>query len=511
MEQVSHLFAFNHFVIALVALTLMVLLARVIVAGTKYSSLLVIVVAGLGLGALLVQTGMAQPGLGEFPVIVIVGQTTVIALIASFFVGGQEIKRLLSKQSPDGADADYFVPSTKEVLMGTTSTQMTYIIRGFFLLVGIQAADVLISGRADTALLGESYLLFAYVCLAIGFMLIDRRAKTSNKAQYIRKGVVEIMAIIVVLNLSLMIATAIAPYIGLPQIFFAMILSSGLGMLLPKWKLGPTMNALLFAGIPLVLAGGFLVGGSHMIEAFGIPGLQSVIIYGFSGQIFWMFGGLALLIFAGNANHVRNLAPGLAGGLSHSGLTGACTAGDFGPTAASRAPIMINVPFAGHIFVFTILAASAEAGYLMVQYTLPLIAAGAACVYFSLKTLRNANGCEASEVKGLMQFSLGWQIMAVFGSFTMLSLAGMSLEHASMSASSGLSHFGLYAAVQEGMFGATAASLITFTFAMTFLVHPLVFGMFGKAAENGGVMAQKGVAILASLGAMGVLYSMFTI
>ncbi|MGL6259756.1 hypothetical protein [Vibrio sp. WXL103] len=511
MEQVSHLYAFNHFFIALVALTIMVLVARTIVAGTKYSSLLVIVVAGLGLGALLVKTGMAQPGLGEFPVIVIAGQTTVIALIASFFVGGQEIKRLLAKENVEDNDTSFFQPSTKEVFMGTTSTQLTYIVRGFFLLIGIHAADVLLSGRTDSAILGDSYLLFAYICLSVGFIFIDSRAKSSNKALYIRKGVVEILAIIVVLNLSLVISKAIAPIIGLPQIFFAMILSSGLGMLLPKWKLGPTMNSLLFAGIPLVLSGGFLVGGSHMLEAFGIPGLQSVIVYGFAGQVFWMFGGLALLIFIGKANFLRNLAPGMAGGLSHSGLTGACTAGDFGSQAASRAPIMINIPFAGHIFVFTILAASAEAGYLMVGYTLPLIAAGAAFVFFSLKKLRNANGCEQTEVKGLMQFSLGWQIMAVFGSFTILSLAGMSLEHASMSASSGLSHFGLYAAVQEGMFGATAASLITFTFAMTFLVHPLVFGMFGKAAENGGVMAEKGVAILASLGAMGVLYSLMTI
>ncbi len=511
MEQVSHLYAFNHFIIALIALTIMVLVARTIVAGTKYSSLLVIVAAGLGLGALLVHTDMAQPGLAEFPVIVLVGQTTVIALIASFFVGGQEIKRLLSKQDPVEGDTGFFVPSTKELFVGTTSTQLTYIVRGFFLLVGIQAADVLLSGRTGSAILGDSYLLFAYVCLSFGFIFIDRNAKSSNRALYIRKGVIEILAIIVVLNLSLTISNAVASVIGLPQIFFAMILSSALGALLPNWKLGPTMNSLLFAGIPLVLSGGFLVGGSHMIEAFGIPGLQNVIVYGFAGQVFWMFGGLALLIFAGKANYLRNLAPGMAGGLSHSGLTGACTAGDFGNTAASRAPIMINIPFAGHIFVFTILAASAEKGVLMVEYTIPLILAGAAFVFLSLKKLRRASGCEQTEVKGLMQFSLGWQIMAVFGSFTILSLAGMSLEHASMSASSGLSHFGLYAAVQEGMFGATAASLITFTFAMTFLVHPLVFGMFGKAAENGGVMAEKGVAVLASLGAIGVLYSMLMI
>ncbi|WGV99431.1 hypothetical protein QF117_15965 [Vibrio sp. YMD68] len=510
MEHISVLSAVNHYFLALVALTIMVLVSRTIVAGTKYSSLLVIVVFGLGLGALLVKSGMAAPGLGEFPVVVLMSQTTVIALIASFFVGGQEIKRLLSKQDFN-VDDSYFVASTKEVIVGTTSTQLTFIVRAFLLLIGIQTADVLISGRAENFPLGESFLILSYISLAVAFIFIDNRAKTANRQQYLRKGLVEMVALIVVLNASLWLSTMAAQFIGLPQIFFAMIVSSGLGMMMPNWKLGPTMNALLFAGIPLVLAGSFLVGGSHMIEAFAIPGLSNVIIYGFSGQIFWMFGGLALLIFLGKANHLRNLAPGMAGGLSHSGLTGACTAGDFGRTASSRAPIMINIPFAGHIFVFTILAASAERNALMVEWTIPLIIAGAAFVALSLKNLRNSNGCEATEVKGLMQFSLGWQIVAVFGSFTVLSLAGMSLEHASMSAASGLSHFGLFAAVQEGMFGATAASLITFTFAMTFLVHPLVFGMFGKAAENGGVMANKAVLVLASLGFIGVAYSALTI
>ncbi|AJR07815.1 hypothetical protein C9J03_21025 [Photobacterium gaetbulicola] len=506
MEQVSHLYAFNHFVIAIAALTIMVLVARTLVAGTKYSSLLVIVVFGLALGSLLVHSDMATPGLEQFPVVALIGQTTVIALIASFFVGGQEIRRLLSKKDFD-EECDFFSPSSQEVVLGTSSTQLTYIIRAFLLLIGIQTADVLISDRTTDFALGDSFLLLSYICLALAFILVDRKAVISNKGQYIRKGLFEVVAIIVVLNTSLWLSNVVSSVIGLPQIFFAMILSSGLGAVLPKWKHGPTMNALLFAGIPLVLAGSFLVGGSHMVEAFGIPGLQSVIVYGFSGQIFWMFGGLALLIFVGKSNHIRNLAPGLAGGLSHSGLTGACTAGDFGRTAASRAPIMINIPFAGHIFVFTILAASAERGSLMVGWTLPLLLAGTTFVFLALKSLRAANGCEKTEVKGLMLFSLGWQIMAVFGSFTLLSVAGMSLEHASMSAASGLSHFGLFAAVQEGMFGSAAASLITFTFAMTFLVHPFVFAMFGKAAESNGKMAEKAVTALASAGLIGVVSS----
>lgn len=154
--------------------------------------------------------------------------------------------------------------------------------------------------------------------MTISLILIDSKAKIANKRNYLVRGVVEVIAIIAVLIISLRISQLVSGFIGLPQIFFAMVLSSGLGMAMPKWKLGPTMNALLFAGIPVVLTGSFLVGGSHMMEAFSIPGLQSVIVYGFAGQMFWMFGGLAILIFLANANHVRNLAPGMAGGLSHS-------------------------------------------------------------------------------------------------------------------------------------------------------------------------------------------------
>ena len=509
MEQFSNLAAFNHYVLAFVMLSIMVLVARTIVAGTKYSSLLVIVVFGLGLGALLVESGMAQSGLTDFPVVVMMNQTTVIALIASFFVGGQEIRRLLSNQIV--TDDHSFMPSNRELIVGTNTTQWVFIVRAFLLLLGIEMVDALLSGRATQNILGDAYLLLAYISLAVAFILLDNKAVFTCKSSYIRRGIVETCAIVLVLKLSLMLTNLVAAYIGLPQIFFAMILSSSLGAMMPKWKLGPTMNALLFAGIPLVLSASFLVGGSHMLTAFSVPGLQSVIVYGFSGQVFWMFGGLALLVFVGKANHLRNLAPGMAGGLSHSGLTGACTAGDFGQTAASRAPIMINIPFAAHIFVFTILAASAEQNALLIEWTLPLIVAGALFVFFALRLLRCANGNQTQEVKGLMLFSLGWQIMAVFGSFTILCMAGMSLENASMSASSGLSHFGLFAAVQEGMFGDTAASLITFTFAMTFLVHPLVFGMFGKAAERQGVMTEKAVGVLALLGLIGVVYSLFLI
>ena len=78
-----------------------------------------------------------------------------------------------------------------------------------------------------------------------------------------------------------------------------------------------------------------------------------------------------------------------------------------------------------------------------------------------------------------------------------------------MGASSALSHFGLFAAVQGGMFGHGTAGLIPFIFAMPFLVHPLVFGMFGRAMKNGGVMPLKPVYIFTTLGLIGSAVSLF--
>jgi hypothetical protein len=487
----------------------MVLVSRTVVAGTKYSSILIIVVFGLAMGYLLVKSEMATPGLKEFPVIVLASQTTVIALIASFFVGGQEIKKIFCKE--EIKVDDIMIPSENETILGTNSTQIFFIVRAFFILIGIQTTNSLIVGTYGQDILGKSYMLLAYLSIVLSIIFIDNRAKVAQKQIYIRKGFVEMVTILLILIFSIKIAKMIEPLIALPQIFFAMMISAALGMMFSNWKFGPTLNSLLFAGIPVVLAGSFLVGGSRMSDAFKIAGVKNVIVFGFAGQIFWMFSGLAILIFLCKSNHLRNLAPGMAGGLSHSGLTGACTGGDLGEKAASRAPIMINIPFFGHVFVFSILAASAKRGSIMVEWTLPLIIVGIIITIISVKTLRKADGVDGKEIKGLMQFAFGWQIIAVFGSFTMLNLAGMPLDRVSIAVSSGLSHFGLFAAVQGGMFGETAAGLIAFIFAMPFLVHPLVFGMFGKAAENEGKMIPKIVMILAIVGFIGVIYSLMTI
>ena len=498
---------FFQFFLALVLLIPIVLIARTVVAGSRYSPILIIVIFGLLMGLVLVSSGMSTPGLPDFPVVDLMSKVTITALIASFFVGGQEIRKLLSKRNT--ALEDLVVLSDDEVILGTKRSQLVFLIRAFFILIGIEGIKRMLLGYADGDVLGKFYPLVAYLGLVGSIIFIDSKADIKNKRGYIVKGLLEISAIIAVLVGSHFIAEWIKPTIALPQIFFAMILSSTLGALMSKWRFGPTLRALLFAGIPVVLAANFIVGGSRILEGFQLPNMGSVMLFGFFGQLFWMFGGLALLIFIGRANKVGNLAPGMAGSLSHSGLTGACTAGDLGPEAAIRAPIMINVPFLGHIFVFSILAASASKGTLMIEWAIPVVAVGFLLTAWSLHTMRKANGVEAAEIKGLMQFSLGWQLMAVFGSFLLLAFGNMPLNNAAMATSSAISHFGLFAAIQGGMFGAQAADLIPFIFAMPFLVHPLVFGMFGKAVENNGEMPRKTALVLAVIGIVGVIYASF--
>lgn len=509
LEQVVNVQMLDQLWLTFLLVMPIILIARTVVAGSRYSPILIIVIFGLAMGLALVKSQVATPGLPEFPIVILMSRVTITALTASFFVGGQELRRIFTHRKLEGEDM--IVPSDEEVVLGTKRTQLVFIVRSFFILLGIEGLRRLLTGFDATDPLGSFYPIIAYIGLAGSIILIDYKATIRNKSRYIQKGLAEIAVIVLILMGSLYISQLIRPVIALPQIFFAMILSAGLGAVLSNWKFGPTLRALLFAGIPMVLAANFIVGGSQILEAFHLTEMKAVMGFGLFGQLFWMFGGLTLLILFGHANHVRNLAPGMAGALSHSGLTGACTAGDLGVEAASRAPIMINIPFFGHIFVFSILAASASAGRLLVWWVLPLVLAGIGLTAYALRTLRRANAVEEAEVRGLMQFSFGLQIVAVFGSFLLLYLGGIPINDSAMATSSAISHFGLFAAVQGGMFGAQAATMIPFIFAMPFLIHPFVFGLFGKAAENEGKMPARIVYALAGIGFLGVLYSLFLV
>lgn len=506
LEQIAHIQMLDQLFITFLLIIPIILISRTVVAGTKYSPILIIVVFGLLMGFVLVKGNVATPGIEELPIVILMSKVTVTALIASFFVGGQEIKKIIQKRPLTGDDSVYLCDD--EILLGTKSTQFVFILRAFFILMGIEGVKRLILGFDDGDLLAQFYPIVAYIGLAGAIILIDPKAVVKNKSAYIGKGALEIVAIIGILLLSAIIAAAIEPIIALPQIFFAMMISAGLGAILSEWKFGPTLRSLLFAGIPVVLAANFIVGGSLLLDAFSISGMKAVMTFGLFGQIFWMFGGLALLIWVAKVNNVGNLGPGMAGALSHSGLTGACTSGDFGEEAATRAPIMINIPFFGHIFVFSILAASASKGVLLINWVAPLVAVGIALTFWALRTLRSSGGDKAKEVKGLMQFSFGFQIVAIFGSFLMLALSGMGINDAAMATSAAISHFGLFAAVQGGMFGAESAMMIPVIFAMPFLVHPFVFGLFGVAMERNGKMPAKIVLTLAIAGTIGVVYAL---
>ena len=501
---------FNHLLLTLAMLLVVILIARSVVAGSKYSPILIIVVFGLGLGMVLEISGLATAGLSEFPVVSLTGGTTIIALIATFFVGGQKLRNTFWRPKPPKEDD--VILNEEEVLLGTKGTQLVFLTRAYFILIGIISMYRIIFPKPGDVL-QSFYPLLAFFGISLSIILIDSKAKITNKRHYLFRGVVETLVILTVLALGNIISTAVNPIIALPQIFFAMLLSCSLGMIMSDWRPGPTVRALLFGGIPIVLAGVFIVGGTRLLEAFTLPNMLQVMAYGFFGQLFWMFVGLALLVFFGKSNDVDILAPGMAGSLSHSGLTGACTAGDIGEVAKERAPVMINIPFFGHLFVFTILSLSVQRGSLLVGPSLLVVALGAVFTYFALRTLAKANHVEAQEVKGLMLFSIGWQLVAVFGGFTLLHFAGMDLENAAMANSSAISHFGLFAATQGGMFDSvnsavSSPDLINFIFAMPFLIHPLVFGMFGKAMSNNGEMPKKVLAVLAIAGILGVAFAL---
>jgi len=502
VEQITNLQLLNQFWILLFFLIPMVLISRTVVAGTRYSPILIIVIFGLSLGYILVLSDVSTPGLIEFPFVNLMASTTIIALTVTFFVGGQELRKILGNKE-EIAD-NMVIPSEEETVLGTTRTQFIFIIRSFFLLLGIEGLVRLILGTGQDVMLSTYYPLIAYIGLVGAIIFIDNKARITNKRLYIKKGLVEITGIVFVLFFSYQIAQLIKPVIALPQIFFAMMIAAAFGAVMYRWTFGPTIRALLFGGIPVVLAANFMVGGSRIGDAFKIDGINAVLAYGFFGQLLWMFGGIALLMYFARTANARNLAPGMAGALSHSGLTGACTAGDFGIVAAKRAPIMINIPFFGHIFVFSILAISAERGSLWLVPSFILVSIGILLTIYALRNLRNAKGNDKKEVNALMQFSFGWQICAVFGGLTLLSLSAMPMGYGAMAQTSAISHFGLFAAIQEGMFGADAATLIPFIFSMPFLVHPLVFFMFGKAMENNGEMPVKPVYIMALIGIIGV-------
>lgn len=61
----------------------MVLIAHTVVAGTRYSPILIIVIFGLLMGFVLVSLGVSTAGLPDFPLLNILSRTTIVALAAT--------------------------------------------------------------------------------------------------------------------------------------------------------------------------------------------------------------------------------------------------------------------------------------------------------------------------------------------------------------------------------------------------------------------------------------------
>jgi len=134
---------------------------------------------------------------------------------------------------------------------------------------------------------------------------------------------------------------------------------------------------------------------------------------------------------------------------------------------------------------------------------------GLGLTVWSLRNLRRAGGEDRAEVQALMQFSFGWQLVAVFGGLLLLSVSRMDIAYALMAKSSSISHFGLFSAIQGGMAGPAPAEMIAFIFAMPFLVHPLVFFLFGRGMEADGTMPRLPVFVLAATGPAGIGAALF--
>ena len=109
---------FSHLLLTLVILLVVILIARAVVAGTKYSPILIIVVFGLGLGMVLEVSGLATAGLSEFPVVGLTGGTTIVALIVTFFVGGQKLRNTFWR--PKEQKKDDVILNTDEVMLPTS-------------------------------------------------------------------------------------------------------------------------------------------------------------------------------------------------------------------------------------------------------------------------------------------------------------------------------------------------------------------------------------------------------
>jgi len=298
LEPLSHNYTLNLFFLQTVLLISMVLVARTVVAGARLPSIFIVVVFGIILGFVMVKNKVATSGLEEFPITVFTSKTITIALTAFFFMGGQKLKKLFF-------NAGFHIKniatlSNEEVVLETNSTQFFLLLKVFLLLIGIRSVYKLLTDFFKNNSFKESYLLLIYLSIVLFIISFNKESRVKNT----RKALIEIVAILGVLLLSMHVVNFIKPIIAIPQIFFVILISTSLGIIFSNWKFGPTVNSLLFSGIPIVLAGNFMIIGSRVGNSFKIGNITT---YGFMSLIFFMFSGMAILMFLNKVNHVRKM------------------------------------------------------------------------------------------------------------------------------------------------------------------------------------------------------------
>lgn len=507
LQPMSALRFVEHLFFSFGLLFLVVLLSRAVVARISYSSVLILVVFGLAMGIVLTRSGLFSPGIPELPIIDLINQSTVIALIVIFFWGGRELRKIYG-EVPIPHD-EIITSSNKELFYGTKSSHFVLLVRAFFLLIGIAGTKrLLLEFTADDPL-NVYYPLIGYISLTVAVILVDTQSIVRSRRHYIQRGIIEIFLVLGMLIAANSLTLWQGNTINLPEILFILVISSATGATMYSWQLGATFNALLFGGLPLVLAANFIIGGSLLedsissIEQFDIK-LIAALIYGFVGQLFWLFGGMSLIIWVGRNRYSRNLISGISGGLSHTGLLAASVCGEYGKMTAVRAAILSIISLFSYLFVTIIARLSLGIPFRIVLLSIMVILLGIVITAWSLQVLRRGKNLESEEIRALMLFSFGWQMIALFSGILIFQTFNIDVSYGDTAQSTNLSHIGLFAILQQGNRSGISSHLLSFIHAMPLLAHPILFWLFGNTKQHQGKISPSAVRSISLLSIAGI-------
>lgn len=498
----------SQFLFSLSLILLLLLASRALVARTNYSSVLILVVSALGMGVLLTRSGITSVGIPELPLLSLLSRGTLIALIPIFFVGGQQLRKIFGEIPHVPEEIN--LPSKVEVFYGTTTSQLTMISRAFFLLLGITGTEEFLIGYPANDPLGQFYPLIGYISLMTALVMVDSKAIIHNRRAYVQRGIIEFVLILAIIIAANSLAFWQGNTIALPEILFIVMISTSLGSVMHSWQSGVTFQALFYAGLPVALAANFVIGGSWLEEGFMMieqftPTLLAVLIYGFLGQFFWLFGALALMIYVGRNREVRNLATGLSGSLAHINLLAAATANEMGAIAIKRAPIMTIITIFSYLLVTIVDRISLGSPTRIIVISAIIIFLGALITIKSLQILKQSESLESDEVRAMMLFSFGWQVIALFSGILLLHAVVIQTDYGLLTYSANLSHIGLFALFQEHWLSGEIKKTVPFIYAMPLIAQPFLFWVFGYAINRGETLTIGGCRAVLALALFGLI------